>query len=216
MRVRSSLTPVVLFVLALAAGCGGAGNRVSSGVEARARARVAVLPSAWVTETPMSDVEPSASLARGLSLDGTMEVVHGAEVEAALDGREADCADVPECVRAVGELLSVDAVAALRLAGLGTTVMVNVRLVDVTRSAAETTRQTVVEDATAARLEALVRAIGQDLAPDREPAELAAEPWYQKWWVWTLVGLALAGGASAVVLAAQPDRQDPDFVITPP
>jgi len=161
-------------------------------------------------------VDPSASLAAGLEAAGTMEATHGPEVAAALEGRDVDCAADAECVRAMGEQLSVDRVAALRLAGLGTTVMVRVRLVEVASGAAETARQSVVEDATAARVDAAVQAIGRELAPAADAPEAEPERWYQNWWVWTLVGVALAGGAAAVIIAAQPDEQNPDFVITPP
>lgn len=38
-------------------------------------------------------------------------------------------------------------------------------------------------------------------------------PWYKKWWVWTIVGVAVAGGVTAAVLAtrSQPDNFDMKF-----
>ena len=210
------MTCAASVLVLLASGCGGTERRVSDATEARTRVRVAVLPSQWATETPMPGTDPSASLAAGLQAEGTMEAAHGPPVEAALQGRDGDCAEDPECVRAVGEQLSVHRLAALRLAGLGNTVMVRVRLVEVASGAAETARQSVIQNATAARVDSALRAIGRELAP--APERQVAEPrrWYESWWLWTLVGVAAVGGAVAVVIATRPESQGPEFVITPP
>lgn len=34
-------------------------------------------------------------------------------------------------------------------------------------------------------------------APPMEADSVDAEPWYEKWWVWTLVGVGVVGGATA-------------------
>lgn len=36
-----------------------------------------------------------------------------------------------------------------------------------------------------------------------------SEPWYEKWWVWTIVGVAVAGGATAAVLVATSGSDSP-------
>lgn len=228
MSARPLHSRYLLSVLTLlAVGCGGTARHASHATDARARARVAVLPSVWATETPPFGIDPSASLAGGLEAAGTMEAIQGPAVQDALsaqaaqvapaagDDHDVNCAEDSECVRAVGERLSVDRVAALRLASLGTTVVVRVRLMEVDDGAAETASQTVVEDATEDRVHVAVQAIGHELAP---PSDRVVEEdrWYQKWWVWTLVGAAVVGGAAAITVAAQPEGQDPDFVITPP
>jgi hypothetical protein len=39
-------------------------------------------------------------------------------------------------------------------------------------------------------------------------AHIPPEPWYESWWVWTIAGVAVAGGATAAILAAT-GREDP-------
>lgn len=43
------------------------------------------------------------------------------------------------------------------------------------------------------------------------PAIAPPPPWYKRWYVWTLVSVAAAGAATAVVVAAQPARPDLRF-----
>lgn len=47
--------------------------------------------------------------------------------------------------------------------------------------------------------------------------EEAPDPWYRKWWVWTVVGVVVAGGATAAVVASQstPDNGTVTFVAEP-
>jgi hypothetical protein len=215
MGVLSRSTLLLSALALLASGCGGAEPRVSDASRTRAPARVAVLPSTWATEASVEGVDPSAALARGLTKSETLDAVHGADVTRALEGREDTCADDPECVRSVGRDLGVDRVAALSLAGLGATVMIRVRLVEVESGAEETSRQAVVQDASAERVDGAIFEIGQALAP--APPSHAPEPrWYQRWWFWTLVAVAVGGGVAAGVVVSRDDGQGPELVITPP
>ncbi len=206
-------TSLLLSLLALLfGGCAGSDKRVSDASSARATARVAVLPSTWATEASLADADASAALARGLSRSEMLDATAGGDVSRALEGRPSECNDDPDCARAVGRDLHVDQVAALSLARLGTTVMVRVRLVEVVGSAGETSRQAVVQDATAESVEAAAFDIGQELAPAR-PHE---SHWYQKWWLWTLVAAVVGGGIAAGVVLTRDQGQSPDLVITPP
>lgn len=42
-------------------------------------------------------------------------------------------------------------------------------------------------------------------------AKAAGTPWYKKWWVWTLVGVAVAGGVTAAVLATREHHDNFDM-----
>ena len=49
-------------------------------------------------------------------------------------------------------------------------------------------------------------------------AQLSPRPqaWYQKWWVWTIVGAAIAGGTTAAIVETrQPSRTDTGTVSYP-
>ena len=35
---------------------------------------------------------------------------------------------------------------------------------------------------------------------DPPPPSLSGDPWYEQWWVWTLVGAAIAGGTTTAVV----------------
>ena len=50
------------------------------------------------------------------------------------------------------------------------------------------------------------------LMPGAVPADQAAPeptPWYKSWWLWTIVGVAVAGGATAAVLLTRPEDPVP-------
>lgn len=42
-------------------------------------------------------------------------------------------------------------------------------------------------------------------------AKAAGTPWYKKWWVWTIVGVAVAGGVTAAVLATREHHDNFDM-----
>jgi len=45
-------------------------------------------------------------------------------------------------------------------------------------------------------------------AQPRRSVQAPATPWYKRWWVWTLVGVVVVGGATAGVIAATRDGSD--------
>jgi hypothetical protein len=50
------------------------------------------------------------------------------------------------------------------------------------------------------------RVVRVDMVPIAEPPEADEESWYEKWWVWTLIGIAVAGGATAGVILGTRDE----------
>jgi hypothetical protein len=117
-------------------------------------------------------------------------------------------------VRAFGTEARAESVAHARLAGLGATVVVRARLVDVEGRAREQSQEEVVRNATEARVREAVARLGRALAPS-PPDD--GEAWYEAWWLWTAAGVvALGAAATVIVLAATGNDRNPDFVITPP
>lgn len=61
-----------------------------------------------------------------------------------------------------------------------------------------------VRTATATRPEGLALIPAVDSGPPSAEAADQREAWYQKWWLWTIIGAAAVGGASAAIVLSRP------------
>ena len=215
---RSRAASTVLSALSLlSAACGAA---TSSGAEEPSASApiIAVLPPAWLTETPSVEVDAWSAAVAGLSAIAGVDVLEPARCAAAVpQDLAASCTDDLACLCDTGQRLGATKVLWIRLAGLGDTVAIRIGLVDVASGTQELARQEVVQQATAERVaemvERIAREIGGPLAPPPEPA------WYEEWETWVGIGagvLAVAGGATAGVLLSGESAPGPDETVTPP
>jgi hypothetical protein len=61
--------------------------------------------------------------------------------------------------------------------------------------------------------------VAPTMVPSPVPIHAGATPqeteaWYTQWWVWTLIGITVAGGLTAAVLLSAPAAQDPPVGFT--
>lgn len=206
----------VLVVVLHLWGCAGGQSRPADVSAGRDVPRVAVLPSTWETASPF-DVDAARALSEGLR---GSHGIRTADSEAVLRRARAapeGCAADVACARRLGRDLGVDRVVSIRLAALGGTVAVRVRLLDVSGNTAEQTVQEVVRDASAQGLTAVLHRLGDELGRPTAPRPSPGLAWYEHWWVWTLVGAAAIGtGAAIYVTVDQEPGPQPDVIITPP
>ena len=218
MTARSLTVPVLACLL----GCASTGVSASAARSAageRPAVLVAVLPAAWATDSPPTSVD-SARVARAIDRARGVRTVASARLSAALGEEDTGCGADVACARRVGERVGATHVVSVELAELGGTVLVRASVVDVGAGTRASTRQEVVRDASATRIEAALGRIGADIARAWEaPDEPAREPrWYQRGGVWAAVaGVAVAGAAAAAIVAvATGSSQGPDTIVTPP
>lgn len=166
---------MLLSMIALS-GCGSA---------AIASPRLALMPAAWRTSDPWPELEERDALRRGLRDVRT--------VDASCEGED--------CAREAGRAVDADRVVVTTMASLGETVLARVSVIDLEGEAEEETRQRVIEDASAARVESAMTDLGRSIA---EPYLPRGAPWYEEWWPWTIgavlvlgIGAAIAGGVVA-------------------
>lgn len=184
-----------------AAGCGGATpppRSVSMGV---------VTPN-WATDAPSW-----ASSAEGEALEQGLQTAPGV----VLHSLEAQCEDDEvTCLRETAERAQLDYAVGTTLAELGGTVMVRVTSVEVLDEAPEALRQVVVQDASAERLREALAAIGREISEPFLPPEAVSLQWYEHWWLWAIVGVAVAGGAISIFVLTDDQPREPDVTLSPP
>lgn len=182
-----------------------AGSACASGPQQH----LAVFPEAWVTPEP-GGIDAAATLAEGL--DDTRGLSLSRVPAADIGEVEESCIDEPVCAQRVGSERNADAVVGLKLASLGTTVLVSARLVDVSSGATVQAWQRIVQAEGQNTVQDAVLGIAADVAQRYEQPL----PWRRRWYVWTISALVLGGAALAVGLAAAPAPASPDVVVTPP
>lgn len=180
--------------------------------------RVVVFPEHWLTLTPSIDVDAAAAASVGLTESGGVEVQDRTTTAGAVAAGDGECSEEPECVRAIGRELDVERAVVIGLAELGDTVLVRVSVMDVVGGTREHTRQEVVHEATAQAVEAAISRIARELGQTYAPQRETERRWYQRWWVWTIVGVALAGGAVGAIVGTTvvDDEPQPDVTVTLP
>ena len=166
-----------------------------------------------MTDPVVPAAEADAVLSESLESQGTLHVVRDPK-NAAAHSSPSRCHEDIDCIRTWGSEKNASHVAHVRLAGLGSTVVIRARLVDLAVDTREQTQEEVVQHATPARIRNALSRLGLALAP--KPAEtISKRTWYESWWLWTAVGTVVVGGVAAILLL-DGNEQEPDFVITPP
>ncbi|MFO0696044.1 MAG: hypothetical protein U0230_20950 [Polyangiales bacterium] len=192
----------------LLVGC--AGMRSSGASHAVAAApRVAVLPMAAVVagiDCPPLEV----GLSRGLADVQGLGIVPAAETARVLGSEPADCAESLECLRRVGAALHATHVASPTAVGLGETVLVRVRLVEVFGAHDDRSRQELVRAATAERVEAFLERTGRELGRSLVPRKRAGAGFY------TAVAIVGAGLVTATAVTIANRGPTPDAIVRPP
>lgn len=169
---------------------------------------VAVLSPSWATE-PVPYTVSAQPLIRGLSEGGGL---HPRGVAA-----DAACADETGCLDRVLAGSPAEDVLVVRLAALGDTVLVRAAMIDRRRGTQAAARQEVVHDATPARVDEALTAVGAALAaPYAPPSPPPPPPLVKTPWFWGVVTGGLAVTGAAVLAAVLASQRRPDVVITPP
>lgn len=171
--------------------------------------RVAVLPSTVVAvgaEYPPLDV----GLSRGFAEIAGLVLVPPGEVAGALAREPGDCAESLECLRRVGDALHASHVASPTAVGLGDTVLVRVRLVEVRGAHGDRSRQELVREASAERVAAFLERTGKELGRSLVPRVRPGAGFY------TVVGLVGAGLVAATAVTVANRGPTPDAIVRPP
>lgn len=139
-----------------------------------------------ITEESISEVRRNRTLIPSTTLDNARE-----ELEIPVEELDA-CLGDTTCASRLARRAGADELLLGSAAGLGRNYVLRLALIDAHRSVVDREVQgTVVGNA---------EDLGAAL-PDQLDRLLPRErPWYSRWWVWTLVGLAVAGAAVATVL----------------
>lgn len=184
----------VAMVMLMAAGCA---------TSPAPSVHIAVLPVRWATDDPLP-ADEREPLVEGLRATSGQSV----------STPESDCAE-ESCAQHAGQAAEADRVVLASMAALGQTALARVVVLDVELGTREQTRQEVIptlepEDVRA-RLVALGESVGEPFAPHE------ASAFYEQAWFWTVIGVALVGGAVATTLALTLDGgEGPDFTVVPP
>lgn len=168
---------------------------------------IAVFEPSWATSPPPLPVGRAPLLA-GLQSRGGVRTEDIQE--------DAACFAESACLARAIANRSAEKALSVRLAALGDTVLVRASLLDTKRGTIDESRQTVVLDATAAKLSDALTDLGRALAAPFAPPPKAAVPLARSAWFWAIIGASVLGTGAAIgagVMAAQPR---PDVVVTPP
>lgn len=206
--------------------CGGSVRHTpenSSTLATPSSLSVAVLPPEWLTLTPHVTVDVTTALIEGLEESGGVLVQGPEMVASALSSEEDSCVENVECIRRVGQQIGSTKTIAVHLAELGSTTLIKLSVLDVAGEGRESVQQTTVSPTTAEGVENTVREMARDVGLSIRPPQLRQEPrerrWYQRWWVWTLISVGIAGTAVGVIVplvTANDDDEPLGIVITPP
>ncbi len=111
-----------------------------------------------------------------------------------LDPGDARCRESETCLADAGRTLPADLVLSMTIAGLGPTRLVRSRLIGTKEGLA---LQDLQETLTAgpSAIEPFAHSLVHRLFP--EP-----DPWYKRWWVWTIAGTVVAGAAATTAVLA--------------
>lgn len=203
--------------LALAAllviGCSATAKPAPAAAPAAPRPRVAVAPAEWASD---DKVEIDVPRVAASALSGArVELI---ELGPALAAAGEPCLADPKCVEDTAREAHATQLVRARLAALGGTVLVRLGVTDLETGTRAEERQAVVSSADGARVEDAVRGLVRAVAAPYFPPPPAPKgtPWYDEWWVWTLIGTAVIGTGAAIGAGVYAAGPGPDVTITPP
>jgi hypothetical protein len=161
---------------------------VHAPTEARA---VAVVPVDALAVDPAEGEALRAAVEKQLSTATAHRAVPREKL-GALDPGDAHCRESESCLAEAGRQLPTDLVLSMTVAGLGSTRLVRSRLITTKEGLVlQDLQETLMGGAPA--LDLFAQSLAQRLFP--EP-----NPWYRRWWVWTLAGVAVAGAATTTAV----------------
>jgi hypothetical protein len=82
-------------------------------------------------------------------------------------------------------------------------------LVDVEHGTKEQTLQRAIHGVSREKIRSAVEELAVEAAAPFAPSA----PWYQEWWLWTLVGAAAIAGTTSAVLLTRGGGEEPDLTI---
>lgn len=160
-----------------------------------------VLLSTVRAETPGASVLAQSELQSMLELEQTKQLI--------------GCSDDMACWAEIGGALGAGHLITGSVGKIGSVFLVNLKLINTLEARVERH----VSDRISGDEEKLISAVvamtrhllhgepytANALAQPVPPAVEEPKPWYQTWWVWTIVGVVVAGGATVAVVAATAD-----------
>lgn len=172
----------------------------------------ALLPIERLNISETEGRELGAALRETLAKRPQLRLLDAAAVAAALAKQPAGCDKRPTCLRELAKRLGATRLLALRAGQLGETTMLRLTLYD--RDAVKKgSWQEVLQRRDDATVKAALERMVDGLAPRPVRSAVAATPWYRRWWVWTAVGVAVAGAVTTTVILTRDTRPEPDHVI---
>ncbi len=161
--------------------------------------RVAVLPVEVLATSPEQGTRVRQQLSEALAREFAVEVLDVAVVDAQVAARCGDalawwdCLGDDRALLELGQSLDVQAVVAVKLASMGDTRVLNLRVAD---RATQTVAAEVVELSGADDAAILQKSL---VLSERVFARAAPDPWYRSGWVWVAAGAGVVGLSAAVV-----------------
>jgi hypothetical protein len=177
--------------------------------------RTALLPTERLNISAADGRRLRGTLRETLSKRPQLRLLDDSVVAAALIKQPADCSKRPACLRELATALDLTRVLALRAGQLGETSMLRLTLYDragVKKGSWQEVLRSGAKGQGKALREALERMV-DGLAPRPIRAARRSTPWYKRWWVWTAVGVAVAGAVTTTVLLTRDTRPEADHVI---
>lgn len=126
-----------------------------------------------------------------------------------------DCLQQNACLRDHARRLEAQRLLTLRLGLLGDTLMLRLTVYDPEGVKRGSWQEVLKPRDQAALTAALERMVGS-LAPAPPVIVRRERSWYRRWWVWTLVGVAVAGAITTTVLVTRDTDPSADHRITLP
>ncbi len=217
MNVPGARHRLALAFLVCLTGCARTGTPPTDPTSEAHDVHVAIFPAEWLTLRPTIDIEAATIVADALMEHSGVFVRDAETTEDALSAEIEGCTDDLSCIRRVAGSLGVNQTVRIVLASLGDTVVVRVRMTEAQSGAGEVALQEEVRDASPERVSLALQNMAAELGRSLAPRETSRR-WYQRWWVWTIIGTVVIGAGAAIVVTAtaEDDVQGPDVIIDPP
>ncbi len=182
--------------------------------------RITLLPVETINIPQDEGIDYGKLLRSVLKRGYRLKLQEAPELVSALKSQEPSCRAEVNCLRKIcSEKKSgkepgkkIEKLLALRVGRLSDTLVIRLAVFDIPRGVLQGTWQEVLNQSDPQAITRAMERMVLGFTPQRE----AANPWYGKWWVWTVAGAVVAGSVTAAILATRDTETPPDNIIVLP